>query len=191
MKKFKQFLDIKKEEQWLNEHLQQGYLCTKINGLGIYTFKKTNKHFVMRLDYHGYLSKEKFGEYKNIYIDFGWSCIQSSRFGGIQYWQKENENQSEIFSDRQSIKNYYKRLMGYSTMWGLLSLFFQFMIFKSSGASELYHEGLWDMKGSLFWTALIFETPFVLLKLAPLIIAIIFAISFYKVYRKYSMLTEK
>ncbi len=51
MKKMKMFFDIEKEEQWLNEQLQKGYRCTNISGLGIYSFKKTDKRYVMRLDY--------------------------------------------------------------------------------------------------------------------------------------------
>ena len=43
MKKFKLFFNIVDEEQWLNEQLEKGYLCTNISGLGIYTFKR-KKH---------------------------------------------------------------------------------------------------------------------------------------------------
>ena len=47
------------------------------------------------------------------------------------------------------------------------------------------------MKGSLFWKAFLFETPFVLLKLFPALLVVFFGSSFYKAYRKYSMLKEK
>ena len=124
MKKLKMFFDIEKEEQWLNEQLLDGYRCTNINGFGIYTFKKTNKTYVMRLDYQDYLSNKKFKEYKAIYEDFGWNHTKMHRLGGIQYWQKEVDDQSEIFSDRQSKCNYYKRLMGYAFGVGMLCLFF-------------------------------------------------------------------
>jgi len=187
MKKFKLFFDIEKEEQWLNEQLQKGYRCTNISGLGIYTFEKTDKRYVMRLDYQDYLSKKKFKDYKGIYEDFGWIYINGSCLGGI-YWQKEVDEQNEIFSDRQSKGNYYKRLMGYSFMFGMLCLASSYMPYKDSG---LYHEGLWSMEGSLFWKAFLFETPFVLLKLFPAFLVVLFGSSFYKFYRKYSMLKEK
>lgn len=115
MKKFKMFFNIEKEEQWLNEQLQKGYRCTNISRLGIYTFEKTDKRYVMRLDYQDYLSTKKFNDYKGIYEDFGWNYINGSSLGGIQYWQKEADGQIEIFSDRQSKSNYYKRWMGYSS----------------------------------------------------------------------------
>ncbi|GIN62448.1 hypothetical protein J27TS8_24410 [Robertmurraya siralis] len=188
MKMFKVFFDIEKEELWLNEQLQKGYRCTNISSLGIYTFKKTDKRYVMRLDYQKYLPKKKFQEYKGIYEDFGWNYITHSLFGRIRYWQKEDDGQNEIFSDRQSNSHYYKRLMGYS-FWLcmlMLAVAIPYMNF-----SELYHSGLWSMQGDLFWKAFIFETPFALLKLSPFFFSIFFGISFYKANRRYSMLKEK
>ncbi|MDR7079676.1 hypothetical protein J2Y03_004734 [Neobacillus niacini] len=185
MKKFKIFFDIEKEEQWLNEQLQKGYRCTNISGLGIYIFEKTDKRYVMRLDYQDYLSKKKFKDYKGIYEDFGWIYINGSWLGGIRYWQKEDNDQNEIFSDRQSKSNYYKRLMGYSFWLGMLFLV-------SMPDKGLYlAEGLWSMKGALFWKAFLFETPFALLRLLPALMVVFFGSSFYKAYRKYSMLKEK
>lgn len=187
MKKFKIFFDIEKEEQWLNEQLHKGYRCTNISGLGIYTFEKTDKRYVMRLDYQDYLSKKKFKDYKGIYEDFGWIYINGSWLGGIRYWQKEDDDQNEIFSDRQSKSNYYKRLMGYSFWFGML-----FLVSMPDKDSGLYlAEGLWSMKGALFWKAFLFETPFALLRLLPALMVVFFGSSFYKAYRKYSMLKEK
>ncbi|GGB58150.1 DUF2812 domain-containing protein [Virgibacillus dakarensis] len=188
MKRFKVFFDIEKEEQWLNEQLQEGYRCTNISGLGIYTFERTDKRYVMRLDYQDYLPKKKFMEYKGIYEDFGWSHIEGHRLGGRQYWQKEGDDQNEIFSDRQSMANYYKRLMGYSFSLCMLMLF---AATPYTDYSELYHTGLWSMQGDLFWKAFLFETPFVLLKLSPVLLSIFLGTISYKFFRRYSMLKEK
>ncbi|PHB12165.1 hypothetical protein COE80_30770, partial [Bacillus pseudomycoides] len=106
MKKFKIFFDIEKEEQWLDEQLQKGYRCTNISGLGIYTFEKTDKRYVIRLDYQDYLPKKKLVEYKGIYEDFGWNYIKGPLLSGLRYWQKEDDDQNEIFSDRQSKGNH-------------------------------------------------------------------------------------
>jgi len=191
LKKFKLFLNIEKEEKWLNEQLQKGYRCTNISEFGIYTFKKTDKSYVMRLDYQDYLPKKKFEEYKGIYEDFGWDYIKGFWLNGTRYWQKENDGQNVIFSDRQSQGNFYKRFMSYPFMWGIMLLVLAYMLYKDAELSGLYHEGLWSMEGSLFWKALVFETPFVLLKLAPVIMVVFFGISCYKAYRKYSILKEK
>ncbi|WP_449540434.1 DUF2812 domain-containing protein [Ferdinandcohnia sp. Marseille-Q9671] len=188
MKRFKVFFNIEKEEQWLNEHLQKGYRCTNISGLGIYTFEQADKRYVMRLDYQDYLPKNKLVEYKGIYEDFGWNYVKGSWLSGIRYWQKEEDGQNEIFSDRQSKSNYYKRLMNYSFWLGLVCSAYAFMLYKDS---ELYHEGLWSMEGSLFWKAFLFETPFVLLKMVPVLLVIFLGSNFYYAYRKYSVLKEK
>ncbi|MCH1627877.1 DUF2812 domain-containing protein [Fredinandcohnia quinoae] len=188
MKKFKIFFDIEKEEQWLNEQLQKGYRCTNISGLGIYTFKKTDKRYVMRLDYQDFLSKKKSKDYKGLYEDFGWMYINGPWLGGIRYWQKEDDDQNEIFSDRQSKSNYYKRLMGYSCGLGIVLLSCSFMIYKDS--SLYVAEGLWSMEGALFWKAFLFETPFAILRLLPALMVVFFFSSFYKAYRKYSILKE-
>lgn len=183
MKKIKMFFDIIKEEQWLNEQLQNGYHCTQINMFGIYTFEKTTDEYVMRLDYQDYLTKEKYREYKQLYEDFNWDCLASYRMGGIKYWQKVNDGQAEIFSDRESKAKYYKRLMNYSLVFVIIS----FILGKN--ASPIYAtQGIWDLKGSLFWKVFIFETPFALIKLLPMIMAVLFAFSFYNAYRKYAVL---
>ncbi|PFA69194.1 hypothetical protein CN378_04785 [Bacillus sp. AFS015802] len=188
MKKFKFFISIEKEERWLNEQLQKGYRCTNISGLGIYTFEKTDKRYVMRLDYQDYLSKKKFEEYKGIYEDFGWNYLKGYWLSGIRYWQKESDDQDEIFSDRESKSQYYKRLMGYSLGLCMVFLVYSFVYYRDSA---LYHEGLWNMENSLFWKAFIFETPFVLLKLFPAFMVVLLAGSYYKAYRKYSVLKEQ
>jgi Protein of unknown function (DUF2812) len=188
VKKFKMFFDIEKEERWLNEQLQKGYRCTNINGLGFYTFERSDKKYVMRLDYQDYLSKKKYKDYKEIYGDFGWDDINGPWLSGIRYWQKEDDHQNEIFSDRQSNKQYYKRLKNYSLSLSMLFLAYSFMLYKDSG---LFHDGLWNMEGSLFWKALIFETPFALLKLTPILLVILFGSSYYKAYQKYSTLKEE
>jgi Protein of unknown function (DUF2812) len=81
----------------LNKQLQKGYRCTNISGLGIYTFEEIDKRYVMRLDYQDYLSKNKSEEYKGIYEDFDWNYIHGSWLVRIRYWQKEEDNQNEIF----------------------------------------------------------------------------------------------
>lgn len=188
MKKFKLFFDIEKEEQWLNDQLQKGYRCVKISSLGIYTFEKTDKKYVIRLDYQDHFSNKKLTDYKGIYEDFGWNYINNSCHSGIRYWQKVDDDRNEIFSDRQSKSKYYKRLMGYFFWLSIMFLAPSFVLYKDA---TLYHEGLWSMEGSLFWKALIFETPFVLLKLLPIFMLVLLGISYYNAYRKYSMLKEQ
>lgn len=182
MIKIKSFFDIEKEEKWLNTQLQNGFRCTNISSIGTYTFEKTDKNYVIRLDYQDYFSKEKLANYQTMYEDFGWGLLKSSR-SGLQYWQKEDDAQNELYSDRQSESSYYKRVMTYTLSLTFILLFFSSMLYKDTG---LYlTQGLWSMEGSLFWKALLFETPFVLLRLLPAILTIFFATSSYTFYKQY------
>lgn len=187
MIKFKSFFDIEKEEKWLNKQLQKGFICTNINSLGFYTFEKTDKNYILKIDYQDYLTKDKFEDYQLMYTDFGWQFLRGSR-SGLQYWQKENDYQNNLYSDRQSEQNYYKRVMNYSASFTLLLFFFCYMLYKDSG---LYlTEGLWQMEGALFWKALLFETPFVLVRLCPALMTLFFATGFLKAYQKHVQLKE-
>ncbi|SNZ10519.1 Protein of unknown function [Terribacillus aidingensis] len=189
MKKFNIFFDFEKEEQWLNDQLQKGYRCTNISALGIYTFEKTDKSYVLRLDYQDYLSKERFKHYKETYEDFGWSYINSPCWlGGTRYWQKEGDNKNVIFSDRQSKRNYYRKLMYFSAVVSVMLLFISYLIYQDTGF--YFAEGLSGLSGSLFWIGFILEIPFLLLSNLPLIICAFSSISFYKAYRNYWMLKE-
>ena len=84
--------------------------------------------------------------------------------------------------------NDYKMLMGYSLTLAMLFLAYSYMLY--NGGSESYHEGLWGMNGAISWKPFLFETPFVLLKLAPVFLAFFFIGSFYKAYGNYSVLKE-
>lgn len=194
VKKYKFYANVIKEEQWLNEQLQAGYKCTNISSWGNYTFEQTNEKYVIRLDYQDYLSTHRFEEYKEIYEEFGWMHVKGSRFGSIHYWQKISDNRDDMFSDRQSKSNYYKRLMNYSLTFAIFFLVISFIIYDGNPliVKELYlTQGLWEMEGSLFWKAFLFETPFVLLRLIPILILFVSAIQFYMSYMQYKKIKEE
>lgn len=189
MNQFKMFFDIDKEEKWLNEKLLQGFRCTNINSIGMYTFKKANEDYVVRLDYQPWVSKGKYEEYQAIYEDFGWELIKGSRFGTIQYWQKLDDGNNEIFSDRQSKLQYYKRKVSYTLSFTLTLLVICYILYKDT--SLYLTEGLWQMEGRLFWLAFLFETPFALFRSIPIILLVLFGISFVRAYQNYVSLKKR
>lgn len=194
VKKIKFFANVIKEEQWLNEQLAAGYKSTNISMWGTYRFEQTNEKYVMRLDYQDYLSNQRFEEYKEIYEEFGWTHVKGSRFGSIHYWQKISDNRDDMFSDRQSKSNYYKRLMNYSLTFTIFFLVISFIIYDGNPliVKELYlTQGLWEMEGTLFWKAFLFETPFALLRLIPILILFVAAIQFYMSYILYKKIKEE
>src|SRR5699024_502543 len=145
--------------------------------------------YIIRLDYQEWMSKEKFVEYKLIHEDFGWEHLKGSRFGSIQCWQKKSGNQNEIFSDRQSKAQYYKRLMIYSLLFTILFLLIGIDILVK--VNVYMTEGLWDMNCALFLKSLVRETTFGLLSLLPNIFLIGMWNIFFKAYRQYNFFNQK
>lgn len=175
MKKFKIFFDIKKEEQWLNHMLSNGWVCTNVSSSGFYTFKKTaDLEQVIRIDYQQDLRREKRTNYKQLYEDFGWHSLKEKPYDGTYYWLKRKDGNDELFSDNDSTISKYKRLMKHSSNWVVLS-FILLMIFYSTDHSYYFFNikdayftpGLWDAKGFAFLFAFLFETPFAIMRIIP------------------------
>lgn len=193
LKKFKIFSNVLNEEKWLNEQLEAGYKCINISGYGSYSFEPADKKHVIRLDYQGYLSSEKFNEYKAIYEDFGWVHVKGSRLSGLHYWQKENDGQTEIFSDNQSLSNYYKRLMNYASSTAVLFLVFIFTLYNENSIqiNSIYlTPGLWGMEGKAFWFAFLFETPFAIFRIIPPFLFVACAIIYINSYISYKRIKK-
>jgi len=175
VKKFKIFFDIDKEEQWLNDMLSKGWVCTKINSTGFYTFKNTTDlEQVIRIDCQQDLRKKDRTNYKQLYEDFGWQALKEKSYDGTFYWVKRKDGNDQLFSDNDSQIAKYKRLMKHSSNWAILT-FIWFMIFYNNGNfSKFLHikdayftPGLWDKEGFAFLFAFLFETPFALMRFIP------------------------
>ncbi|MGE7111706.1 DUF2812 domain-containing protein [Lysinibacillus sp. NPDC047702] len=175
MKKFKIFFDIDKEEQWLNHMLSKGWVCTKINSAGFYTFKNTTDfEQVIRIDCQQNLRKEDRTSYKQLYEDFGWQELKEKSYDGTYYWLKRKNGNDQLFSDSDSQIAKYKRLMKHSSNWAIIS-FIWFMIFYNNDnfsrflyiKDAYFTPGLWDKEGSAFLFAFLFETPFALMRFIP------------------------
>ncbi|TFJ45400.1 hypothetical protein CKN80_06980 [Carnobacterium divergens] len=184
MKKFRLFLSMNKEEEWINFVQEEGYKLVSINSLApIYTFKKLkNKETFtpyVRLDFREKsMSKTNYEEYKTLFSDSGWKLIKGSRYGGTQYFQQEHPDVTRgIFSDKDSQENVKKRYVKFGYSYGFLFLLYFYIFYKaqSGGLSNILNfkswyltPNLWEMKGEWFWKAFLFETPFALLRVVPL-----------------------
>jgi hypothetical protein len=182
MKKIKIIVDFEKEEQYLNEMAKQGYLLEKSNSLGIYTFKRAEpQDLSYKVDFRTFSSKSQFEDYLALFHDAGWDHVCGTRSSGSQYFlpRSGKEQTDDIFSDTESKAGRYKRLVVQCSAMSV-GAFAYFTILQGAMAGSggqlwnpstwYYTQGLWDMQGSLFWVAFLFETPFVLLRVAPLII---------------------
>lgn len=98
-----------KEEKWLSEMAQKGWLLESYF-LGIYTFSKAKPdNYIYKLDYYGGMNRDK-KEYRNIFEDAGWEHV--AEFAGWQYFRIKADNckYPDIYSDNASKVEKYRSL---------------------------------------------------------------------------------
>ncbi|WP_318617702.1 DUF2812 domain-containing protein [Sporosarcina sp. YIM B06819] len=197
MKKFRLFIDSRKEEKWLNKMIEKGWICKKVNAFGIYYFEKTKMlKQVIRLDSQSFKSIEIYEQYIQLHEDFGWHHIGGSRWSLSQYWTKPTDGLDELFSDDASEKSYLQRLMKYYGNFTLFFMFFTFILFNNSSPytslkSAYFTPGLWNRKGIEFLTAFLIETPLALARFSTPWLFVIGGIACALMYLRYKNELEK
>ncbi|WP_026858703.1 DUF2812 domain-containing protein [Jeotgalicoccus psychrophilus] len=183
MNKYKFFIDPLKEEQWINQMQKKSYRLTDISLDFIYKFEKTAEDYVTQVDYQEYMNKSRYEEYISIHEEFGWEHIRGGRFGSMtQVWSKIPDGNDELFSDRESKINYYKRYMEMTSTFAILFLVYS-MLFLPDGPGMIFlTPGLWEMQGMEFWRAFLFELPFALMRTLPAILFPIVTVMFFVAY---------
>lgn len=183
MNKYRVFADPLKEEKWINDVQQQGYRLVENTLDFIYTFEETNEEYVTRIDYQEHMSKIQFDEYVSIHEEFGWQHIRGGRFGMTeQIWSKVADGNDELFSDRHSRINYYKRYAKMTGSFAVLFLVYSMLFLPDNSSMIFLTPGLWEMQGMEFWRAFLFELPFALLRVLPAVLFPILAIMFLLTY---------
>ncbi|WP_203642588.1 DUF2812 domain-containing protein [Levilactobacillus andaensis] len=190
MKRFHVFLDLNEEEDWINAVQEAGYCLTAVNPfLHRYTFAAltTTDQFnpYTRLDFRDKgMNRRNYQNYRQLFSDSGWRLIAGSRHGGIQYFQQKNATSDhDIFSDERSKVRCRQRFSRFSAIYGAVFLSYFFIFIKGMENINIVDvrtwyltPGLWQMQGEWFWKALLFETPFVLLRILPIYIFLIVGI---------------
>ncbi|MFT5871780.1 MAG: hypothetical protein ACI8WT_000701 [Clostridium sp.] len=182
MKKFKMFVDMDKEEEYLNGMAKSGFMLKKYSFFGVYTFIKQDPadlHY--RVDYRAFKSKRQFEEYKILFEDAGFdhvSGIQLSLTGGQYFIPKlSNIGLLDIFSDTESKLARYKRFIDQCIGSCVGMLLYMYSILKTNNLRYLT-PGLWEKNGDDFWRAFIFETPVVVLRFLPFIFLLVLSIMY-------------
>jgi hypothetical protein len=199
MKKYKVFFNTLKEEKWILEMADNGWLIEKI-GLG-YTFREVQKKsYNLKMDYRMFSKEDDFEEYVTMHEDYGWKHIAGDKGSGSQYFLHEDqERQNELFSDEESKRARILRIRKMLRQSIAIALV-MFIVLLSQGSitisalinpKNLYlTPDLWDMSGSTFWAAFWIETPFVLFRglfiYALPIMIIIYVVYSYKVQHDYN-----
>ncbi|GLC88860.1 DUF2812 domain-containing protein [Lysinibacillus piscis] len=191
MNKFRMFVDIKKEERWLNEMITQGWVCRKANRYGVYYFEKREiAEQTIRLDFQSFKSAEMYMQYVQLYEDFGWQYIGGSRHSSLHYWLNPNGELDELYSDNGSEKAYLNRLTTYYSSLTLLFIVLTISLFNNLSQyinvkAAYLTPNLWEKEGSDFVTSFLFETPFALLRFSLPWLFMIGSIVFIRTYLKY------
>lgn len=198
MKKYRMFFRFEKEEAWLNELTAKGWCFMGRTFWGNYIFEKDepNPSVNIRIDFRQFNKTDDFREYIQLFSDNGWSHIYGTKYSGWQYFAPVKADAPEdIFSDNASKAGRYHRLCAFwlSLFVVYTSLFVANIINNADDPTtifrpkELYFTpGLWDLTGSSFWRAFLFETPFALGRgFAGLFEIVVLGLCLYFVVRSY------
>lgn len=193
MKKFKMFLNLDKEEKWINEMLKKGFL---LNGYFLnYRFEKTEETSgVIKSDFRTFSKKSDYEDYKLMFEDSGWKYLAGSQSNGTHFFLKRDAEYTEdIFSDDESK---YMREKRYMQFWFFMTLFFSVIVHPIEKIGWLLDPksmyltpGLWEKTGGEFWSAFWFETPFVVLRM--IIPGLFVLMLFFMIYSSYLVSKRK
>lgn len=185
MKKFKLFIDMKKEEQYLKEMAEKGWGLVKYSAYNRYTFEKIHPESLSyRIDYHMFKKKGDYTDYLTLFEDSGWKHISGSQSSGFHFFLPENDNNQDldIFSDSQSSRERYKRLYNQATLWVALMIVYFILLQPSfENISSWYlAPTIWEYSGLQLVGMIVMQTFFVLIQLLPMLFfmasAIIYAL---------------
>ncbi|BBF42181.1 hypothetical protein lbkm_0863 [Lachnospiraceae bacterium KM106-2] len=197
-------VNIDKEEKWIRSMNESGKRLLYVRtSTGRYEFDEPqadDERQIVKMDVRTFRSKADFEDYKAMFEDSGWRHIGGTKSSGVQYFEKVSEDASEdIFSDKASKAERYRRL---ANMW--LTSFLCFLpltivlYHNTMKEYDIFHPkslyftpGLWELKGSRFVGAFLFETPFAigrgfmwLVMLVIILSYLFFTIKSYYWYRK-------
>lgn len=102
--------DDEKEEAWLREMSLQGWHLQSYQFPSNYTFEQGDPvDYVYRLDY--FIDRKDTSNYLQLFQDAGWDHL--GEMGGWQYFRKETHDEEvpEIYSDNESKKKKYQRIL--------------------------------------------------------------------------------
>lgn len=185
MKKFKLFIDMKKEEQYLKEMAEQGWGLVKYSSNNVYTFEKINpKSLSYRIDYHMFKKKGDYTDYLILFEDSGWKHVSGRQGSGFHYFLPVNDNNQEldIFSDSQSSRERYRRLYNQSLIWVALMIVYFILLQPSfENISSWYlAPTIWEYSGLQLVGMIVMQTFYVSIQLLPMLFfmasAIIYAL---------------
>ena len=189
MRKLRLFVDLDKEEAWLNRMAAAGLLVRKAGP--VYSFAPVAPGgAVVRIDYRPSMSRADFDDYVGLFADAGWRHLAGARSGGPQYFASfasstAPRTSTDIFSDAHSKAQRYRRSIT-NRLAVLLPLVTFVLAMWSQGTIGLdtfasprdwyLTPGLWEKRGADLVGALLVETPFVVLRVGGPVLLVVTAV---------------
>lgn len=167
--KYRYFATIEKEEEWLNNCLNQNLKLIGPVGYGQYRFKKVqSNNEVIRVDVRKFKKINDKEEYLQFMEDAGWRSIKSREKDGKQYFIGNKTNGDELFSDNQSKYEREVRAEKRLAATNSILIVYYILFFNQPNGwaiiknmrNAFYTEDLWNMNGKSFINAFLFELPF-------------------------------
>ncbi|SDC55595.1 DUF2812 domain-containing protein [Shouchella lonarensis] len=194
--KTRYFMDIEKEEAWLNKMREAGYQFVD-RGWFTYYFKKveTIDSKTIKIDYKKCRDEQALSTYLQPFQEEGWKRVCGK--SDIHYFEKDDPAASEaIFLNNERIVRGYKKLMNQWRVcatvflsWIVILLLTGMVPDVSNPKSFFYTPGLWEKEGAAFLRAFLFELPFALSRMLPpyiiIFVGMLYAFLTVKTYRIY------
>lgn len=173
MRKYKFFVDFEKEEKWLMGMAKQGLLIDN-RSFG-YQFRAIEpEETIIKMDFRKFKNQEDFIDYCTLFEDSGWKHIVGNKKSGYQYFKSiDGTRTNDIFSDKISKAGKYNRLskMFMDIAISNIPIFIVFILADIIDIHAMFNPkllyftpGIWEMTGTSFWTAFLFETPIAIMR---------------------------
>ncbi|MBP2099573.1 DUF2812 domain-containing protein [Enterococcus rivorum] len=184
MKKFRVFVDMEKEENYLKEMSEKGWRLAKYNSWNIYTFEKstpTSSNY--KIDYQTFRNKTSYVDYLTLFEDSGWSHISGSQNSGFHFFLPKNNQNLNIFSDIKSSNERYKRLYQQATFYSVLFIINLFILkLNFSDIPSWYLASpAWEQSGLQIIGQVLVKTFFVVLRVAPPLFLLLCSLYYIKI----------
>lgn len=119
--KYRLYVDYEKEERWVNEMAQQGWLLEKFRPLRFTFLKGEPGAYIYRNELLAGLSVKEKNDYLEFLKQSGIEVV--NKFGGWAYFrQKASDGPFEIYTDSASKVSYFNRIIGLFTLLLLFNI---------------------------------------------------------------------
>lgn len=178
MKHRKYFLNFAKEEAWLNELARGGHLLSHKSGT-VYKFTRAPAaESRVHIDYQPTMGRCDYTNYLAGYYEAGWQIVHGSHSAGPKYFTtKSAQPGHKAATDPLPTAQRYARSITVQTAL-LIPLLIVSCILWAQGtlwpSTDQWYmtPGLWDKQGAELFTAIMFETLFVALRMGTPILLV-------------------